>query len=258
MKDVLIIMPAYNEAESLPTMIDKIHASPIFEVADLLIINDGSTDATGQIAWEMGVFVLTHIYNMGYGSALQVGYKYALRHGYKYVLQLDADAQHDIKNLSIMYDRIAAPDGPKIDILIGSRFLQGAESFPTSRFKMLAIHAFRWVIRTSTGRTITDPTSGLQALSFRAFEFYSRYNNFHYEYPDTNMIIQMLLNDFHIEEFPAIMHAREAGKSMHSGLKPILYVFKMSLGTAIVIIRENLARKRRARKFGAAQTSQKA
>ncbi len=248
MKQVLLIIPAFNEEESLPALINSIAGSPIVDVADLLIINDGSKDQTGPISWKLGALVLTNVYNMGYGSSLQVGYKYAVRHNYKYVLQMDADAQHDIKNLQTMLDIMLSDRNPPIDILIGSRFLPGAQSFPTSRAKMLVIKIFRAIIKSSTGRVITDPTSGLQALSERAFEFYSRFNNFHFEYPDTNMIIQMLLNDFVIEEFPALMHPRVAGESMHSSLKPIMYMFKMSLSTIIVIVREKMARRRRQRK----------
>lgn len=248
MKKVLVIMPAFNESAGLPSLIESIAESPVSDVADLLIINDGSTDNTGGIAWSMGAQVLTNVYNMGYGASLQVGYKYAVRHGYRYVLQMDADAQHDIRNLEIMLSVMLADNTPPVDILIGSRFLDGSQSFPISRAKMIVIRIFRSVIKSTTGKVITDPTSGLQALSFRAFEYYSRYNNFHREYPDMNMIIQMLLNDFVIEEFPAIMHPRVAGKSMHANLAPILYMLKMSLGTLIVIVREKLARWNRRRK----------
>ncbi len=250
MKEVLLIIPAYNEEASLGGLIQGLSESPICQVADLLVVNDGSYDATGRIAYDMGALVLTHVYNMGYGTALQVGYKYALRHGYKYVLQIDGDAQHDIANLQTMMDIMLSERQPPIDILIGSRFLPGAKSFPISKPRMLVIRIFRWIIKFATGRVITDPTSGLQALSERAFEFYSRFNNFHYEYPDMNMIIQMLLNDFVIEEFPALMHERAAGESMHSALKPVVYLCKMMLGTMIVIIREKMAKRRRRRVGG--------
>lgn len=248
MKKVLIIMPAYNESAVLPMLIKQIAQSNVSEVADMLVINDGSTDNTGAIAWSMGAQVLTNVYNMGYGASLQTGYKYAVRHGYSYVLQMDADAQHDIKNLEIMLDKMLAEREKPIDILIGSRFLEGSQSFSVSGAKRIVIRVFRRVIKMSTGKEITDPTSGLQALSQRAFEYYSRFNNFHYEYPDMNMIIQMLLNDYEIEEFPAIMHSRTTGSSMHANLAPIMYMMKMSLGTFIVIVREKLAHRRRVNK----------
>ena len=247
-KTVLIILPAYNEEASLAGVIREIKAAPLYDVSDVLIINDGSTDDTARIAWNCGVLVLTHIYNMGYGSALQTGYKYAVRHGYRYVLQLDSDGQHSVNNLQVMLERLLDPYREPVDILLGSRFLPGSQSFPISKSKMIAIKFFRRLITLATGRAITDPTSGLQALSERAIEFYARYNNFHYEYPDTNMIIQMLLNDFRIEEFPAIMHERKAGVSMHSGLRPLIYAFKMTLSTVIIILREKIAHRRKARK----------
>ncbi len=247
-KDILIILPAYNEEATLPTVLGDILHSPLSQNADVLVINDGSKDNTAQVAWSMNALVTTHVYNMGYGSALQTGYKYAMRHGYRYVLQLDSDGQHDVGNLEYMINRLMDPSKEPVDILLGSRFLEGSKTFPVSKAKMYAINFFRSLIKMATGQVITDPTSGLQGLSERAFEYYSRYNNFHFEYPDTNMIIQMLLNDFKIEEYPAMMHPRVAGESMHSGFKPILYAFKMTLGTVIVVIREKATKHRHAKK----------
>jgi glycosyltransferase involved in cell wall biosynthesis len=240
MKDVLVIIPAYNEAEGLPGLIERIAASPAGEVADLLIINDGSSDGTGEIAESLGALVVTHVFNMGYGAALQTGYKYAAEKGYKLLLQMDADAQHDIANLPMMLDIMhTGVAEPPVDILIGSRFLPGSVSFHVSELKMFAIRLFRLVIKRTTGATVTDPTSGLQALSRSMFVYFSKFNNFHYAFPDLNVIIQALLNGYTIQEFPAIMHDRQGGVSMHSNLlKNGKYMLKMAFSTTSVILRE--------------------
>ncbi len=248
-KDLLVMLPAYNEAACIGKFIDSLAQQNIFDIADILVINDGSTDETSKISKSKGVRVVSHIYNLGYGCALQTGYKFAVRHNYKYVIQIDSDGQHDACNIKSIYEKLTSPDNPP-DIVIGSRFQKGSKSFRISWAKKIIIHFFRMLIRVSTHQSILDPTSGLQGLDRKAFLYYSFYNHFEYDYPDANMIIQMLLNDFKIEEISSVMHLRETGTSMHSGIiKPILYIFKMLLSTISVIAREkNQIRKSRKKK----------
>ena len=243
-KELLIMLPAFNEEGSIGTFLDKLNTENLSDVADILVINDGSTDDTSNIAKSKGARVITHIYNLGYGCALQTGYKFAVRYGYDYVIQIDSDGQHDSCNIKAIYKELKNTDNPP-DIVIGSRFFQNSKSFPISWAKRVTIGFFRYVIRKSTKQIVLDPTSGLQGLNKRAFLYYSYYNNFDHEYPDANMIIQTLLNDYIIKEVPAVMHLRETGTSMHSGLKPIMYVMKMMLETLIVIAREKLARRKK-------------
>lgn len=96
------------------------------------------------------------------------------------------------------------------------------------------------MIRISSGRDITDPTTGLQGLSWRTVLFYSKYNQFDDQYPDANMLLQMILIGANIREIPAVMHARTEGESMHSGLKPIIYMFRMTISMVAVWIREKI------------------
>lgn len=242
---MLILIPAFNESETIGTLIRSIQAEA--EYADILVVNDGSKDETSFVSKAHGAAVVTHVFNMGYGSALQVGYKYAVRHGYDYLIQIDADGQHDVSNIANIYKRLREGDGSGAppDIVIGSRFLEGSVSFKVSGVKKIAISFFRFVIRTFTKYRITDPTSGLQGLNRRAFLFYSYFNNFDYRYPDANMIIQMLLNGYDVQEIPAVMHLRETGESMHSGLKPINYIVIMVLSTTTVIFRDKVFKGRK-------------
>ena len=244
-KPVLLIIPAYNEEMNIGTVLRQLQDAGIPEQMDLLVINDGSRDNTLQVARDCGVEVLDQSFNMGYGAALQSGYKYAVRYGYEYVLQMDADGQHDLRSLKALLDRIRGnvpqsgdPDDRGIgetrvpDIVIGSRFLKGSETFAVSGLKKFAIAQFCFVIHSLTGYHLTDPTSGLQALNRSAFTYFSRYQNFDIAYPDLNMIIQMLLRGYHVEEVPAIMHERTAGVSMHSGLwSAMRYMIIMTLST---------------------------
>lgn len=238
-KDLLIIMPAYNEEENITKVLNQLEVPQIREIADILVMNDASSDATNWIVKERRHFLVTHVFNLGYGSALQLGYKYAIRRKYRYVIQMDADGQHDVCNIPVIYEELKkkCEDGRFPDIVLGSRFMEGSSDFPASGSKKLAYGIFRTLIRMATGRQIADPTTGLQGLSRKAFLYYSRYRHFDDKYPDANMIIQMLLLGFKVEEVPAVMHKRDAGVSMHSGLKPFVYMFRMVLSIFAVIYR---------------------
>lgn len=242
MRDVLIVIPAYNEEASIGKLLEQLQRPDIRALADVLVVNDASADRTSMISKEYDVTVISHIFNLGYGSALQLGYKYAVRRGYKYVIQLDADGQHDISNIHALYKALTltrpGASGRVPDIVIGSRFAEGSVSFPISGVKRLAIRFFRWSIRHATGRVILDPTSGLQGLNRRAFLYYSMFHNFNFDYPDANMIIQMLLLGYDVVEIPAVMHERRAGVSMHAGIwKPLLYMMVLPLSIFSVIVR---------------------
>ena len=247
MKKILVILPAYNEEENIGQLLDKLKNYEKRDLYDILVIDDGSKDRTAEIVKEKGVQVLSQVFNMGYGAALQTAYKYAKNNGYEYVFQIDADGQHDVANIERLIAEMGClkednSDYP--DIIIGSRFLEGSESFYMSRLKMVAIGFFRRIIKKNTGVVLTDPTSGLQGLNRKAFCFYAEYGNFDLKYPDMNMIIQMLLLGFKITEFPAIMHERAAGVSMHTGiLKVGKYMLLMSLSTWNAYARYNNVRK---------------
>lgn len=238
-KELLIIMPAHNEEENIVNVLTELAAPEITEIADVLVMNDASSDKTNRIVKEKGHELVTNVFNLGYGSAIQLGYKYAIRKKYKYVIQMDADGQHDVCNIPVLYERLKTPDenGEYPDIVLGSRFMEGSSDFPVPIAKKLAYRLFRFLIRTSTGRKIHDPTTGLQGLSWRAVLYYSGYGHYDDKYPDANMIIQMLLLGYRMEEIPAVMHSREHGVSMHSGLKPVVYLFRMIFSIMAVIFR---------------------
>ncbi|MCQ2539840.1 MAG: glycosyltransferase family 2 protein [Acetatifactor sp.] len=241
-KELLVIIPAYNEEKNIGPVLDQLKASPLGDKMDILVMNDASKDATKQVVLDHGCMVVTHIYNLGYGSGLQIGYKYAQSHGYRYLIQMDADGQHDVCNVEKIYEELNRADeqGNCPDIVLGSRFTHGWKDYPTSTVKKIAYIIFRTLIKMFTGKKITDPTTGLQGLSARAFSFYAGYNHFDDKYPDANMITQMILLGYRVEEIPAVMHVRTEGISMHSGLKPIIYMFRMTFSIVAVFLREKL------------------
>ena len=242
MNSLLIIIPAYNEEKNIGALLDGLTDLKVGFSFDVLVIDDASSDGTRKEAEKRGVTVISHIFNMGYGSGLQTGYKYAYSHGYSYVIQMDADGQHDICNIEPIYRALTEKDGNGAvpDIVIGSRFLPGAEEYKCGPLRRTAMKLFSGRIKRTTGVYISDPTSGLQGLSERAFGYYREYGNFDEKYPDANMIMQMLLLGVKVKEIPAVMHVRTNGVSMHSGLKPILYMFRMMFCMWAVYMRHRL------------------
>ncbi len=244
MKEILIIIPAYNEQEHIGRLLDQLAEAEISEVADVLVMNDASEDRTSAVARAHHANVVSHVYHLGYGAGLQIGYKYAVRHKYKYVIQMDADGQHDVCNILPIYRALTTPDesGRLPDIVLGSRFVKGSVSFPISRPKKIAISYFRMLIHLLTGKTVLDPTTGLQGLNWRTFLLYSKFDQFDDCYPDANVIVRMLLLGYQIKEIPAVMHERSTGSSMHSGIKPALYMFRMTLSVLSAWVRARVLR----------------
>lgn len=243
-KKLLIIMPAYNEEGNILHVLHDLSEVDLPIVSDLLVVNDGSTDRTGTILSENGINHISNIFNMGYGSCLQVGYKYAVRHNYHYVIQMDSDGQHDVRNVQILYEALTRrdADGKYPDLVLGSRFMKESSPFEVGALKKFAYAWFRTLIRLITGykEKIWDPTTGLQGMSRLAVKFYSIYGNFDSRFPDANMLAQMLLLGFTVAQVPAVMHQRESGKSMHTGLlRQAFYMVHVTLSIQAVGIRQH-------------------
>ena len=242
-RKTLILIPAYNEEGSIARVIKNIKKE--CGKVDILVINDGSRDKTVEVAQKIGAIVVSHIFNMGYGVSLQTGYKYAVEHNYEFIIQMDADGQHDVCNIGTIYDKLTHGKYP-YDIVIGSRFIgeRHQSSMKVGIAKKVAIGFFNMAIKLVTRKKFTDPTSGLQGLSRRAFTAYSLYDNFDTNYPDANIITKMLLNGYRLREVPAVMHERKSGVSMHSGLrKNIAYMFTVTLNIVVVVMQFHLIKK---------------
>src|SRR5262249_21655810 len=148
---------------------------------DVLVVDDGSSDRTAQIARAAGATVIAHAHNRGYGAALVSGYSHALTQGYDTLVQLDGDGQHDPAQVEVLLEALRKNGA---DMVVGSRMLPGG-GHVTSLPRWLGIHFFAWLGRRLISRPITDPTSGFAALNRRAVEFLAR--NTPDDYPDLNV-----------------------------------------------------------------------
>jgi glycosyltransferase involved in cell wall biosynthesis len=200
--------------------------------AEVLVVDDGSGDRTAEEAQEAGATVATHAVNLGYGAALQTGYRYALRHGFDRVLQMDADGQHDPSSIRALVDAL---DGGA-DVVVGSRFLHSG-SYRPPLLRRLGMRLFGTIASYYAGMKLTDPTSGYQGLSRRALAFYA-HERYPHDYPDADVLSMVARVGLGLVEVPVRMLSSPDGKSMHSGvLKPLYYMFRMSLALALVPLR---------------------
>jgi glycosyltransferase involved in cell wall biosynthesis len=231
MMKILILIPAYNEASRIAKVVQDVRAvCPDF---DVLVINDGSRDDTAKEARAAGATVVSHPFNLGYGVAIQTGYKYALRHGYDFLVQIDGDGQHDPAFIPQVLAPVLAGE---TDFAIGSRFL-GVESYEPALARRIGMHFFRTLISWLVGQRITDTTSGFQAFNRRVIGYFTT-EVFPCDYPDADMLLTLHRAGLRIHEVPVRMHASATGKSMHSGWKPLYYMFKMVLSIFVTLLRE--------------------
>ena len=227
----LVIIPAFNEAANIGGLIKNIKKTA--PGLDILVIDDGSIDDTAAISANSGALVVRHPFNMGYGVALQTGYKYADINKYDSVVQLDADGQHDPNYISGLLKELERNDA---DVVIGSRHLSNTK-YNARLSRKIGMGLFSGLVSLIIGRKITDSTSGFQALNRNVFKFFTG-DIYPYDYPDADVIIMLHRAGFRIKEAPLVMYANNGSKSMHSGLKPVYYMFKMMLSIFVTLLRK--------------------
>lgn len=234
MAEGLLIIPAYNEEKNIGQVLRKLKLLNLG--LDIIVINDGSKDKTIEVVEEEKITIISHPYNLGYAAALQTGFKYARNKGYNYVIQFDSDGQHDTNDIPQMMKELEKGYG---DIIIGSRFI-GKGNFKAGFLKKVVINFMSLLIKLLAKASVTDPTSGFKGLSKRTYTFYSKMSNFPNDYPDADILIRMIRLGYKVYEIPIDVKERTEGKSMHSGLKPVIYLFKILLSIVVIILREKL------------------
>lgn len=234
---VLLVIPAYNEELNIDKVLKEIKKD--LNGVDILVINDCSLDKTQSVVLSNNVKCITLPFNMGYSKAVQTGIKYANDYNYDYVIQFDADGQHIASEAKKMLDYILKE---KCDIVIGSRYLE-ENNYKQSFFRKLGTIIFSKLIKSFCKTTITDPLSGFQCLNKRAIQRFSKLEGYP-NYPDANLIIELLYEKFDIKEISVKMRLREFGESMHGGIiKPIKYMLEMFYTIFIILLRHIFRRR---------------
>lgn len=235
----LIIIPVYNEEKTIKKTIIEIKKCIVEHnlnnEIDILAIDDCSTDASPHIIKDLKINSIRNIRNLGYGSSLQIGYRYAVENNYKYVIQMDADGQHSPSSVLDLCNKIKEPN---VDLVIGNRFTNS--KIKISKIKRLAIKYFSLLIKISSGITIKDPTSGMQAMKNSVAYYYSKFNQFDSMFPDANIVLEAAKAGFKITEIPARMYDRKGKSKIFTGLKPIIYMFYVTIATVSVNFKKDV------------------
>ena len=218
----LIIIPAYNEAENIEKVVNNIIEN--YPQYDYVVVNDGSTDATRKICKDNGYNLLDLPANLGLAGAIKSGIKYANFSQYDYAIQIDGDGQHDPAYISEMIECMEKEDA---DIVIGSRFVSKKKNHS---MRMFGNNLIEFLILITTGKKITDPTSGMRLFNKKMIKQFGYRINYGPE-PDT---LAFLINSgVKVSEVQVEMKEREYGQSYLSFTKSILYMMHMVYGILI-------------------------
>ncbi len=225
----LVVVPAFNEADSIVEVVTQLGKlrSASNEAFDALIIDDGSTDHTANLAAQragQGVFVVSHAVNSGVGGVLITGFIIALERGYDYVVQCDADGQHPV---GMIPELLNIANEQRVDVLVGSRFCEAnVADESTTLLRRIGGRVIALVLATFGGNArVTDPTSGFRVYSRRAFPLLAQ--RMPDEYPEPESIALCAIYGLSIKEAPVRMQARQGGQSSLSGWKSVIFMVKV-------------------------------
>ncbi len=232
MEKIAVIIPAYNEEESIADVIDSVHAMQMQGVELIpVVVNDCSKDRTADIAADKDCVLLDLPVNLGIGGAVQSGFRYAFEQGFDYAVQMDGDGQHPASEIPKLYDALK---NSAANVAIGSRFIEG-EGFQSTGMRRLGINYLKNLIRLLTGFSVLDNTSGFRMLDPVALELVNDY--YPDEYPEPESIILYLKKGLKIVEVPVSMRERQGGVSSIRYFDQLYYMIKVSLAIIYSYIR---------------------
>ncbi len=231
---VLVIVPAFNEARNLPALAQRLRSCTV--PCDVCVVDDGSSDATADVAASLGLTVLRGPLNLGIGGAVQTGDLWARDHAYDVAVQIDADGQHDPGEV----DALLAPvRRGEASLVIGSRFL-AARGFRSTALRRLGIRYLSWFLRARCGARVTDPTSGFRAADRAAIGLFAR--SYPSDYPEPESIAVATRHGLRIAEVAVHMAQRAHGESSITLWRTLYYLVKVSLALILLPSRSLRAR----------------
>lgn len=225
----LLIVPAYNEADSIARVVDDLRAN--VPDCDVLVVDDGSTDDTAQRVPACAA-VAQLPFNVGIGGAMQTGYRYAAERGYDVAVQVDGDGQHPAEGVAILLNKLAESGA---DLVVGSRFLEDT-GYVQQPARVIGTGALRILLRLLTGRRFTDCTSGFRAANRDVIERFAQW--YPDDYPEPEVILLLHRAGFVIREVPVEMHQRTTGRTSIPFLRGVFYIIKVSVALLLDLIRQ--------------------
>ena len=224
-------MPAYNEQDSVAAAIAEVRATN--PGVDLLVVDDGSVDATARIAEQAGVPVCRLPYNLGVGGAMRAGYRYAVRHDYDVVVQIDADGQHDPRYLPALVARLA-----EADLVIGVRFADEGTRYEVSRTRRLAMLLLARTLSRMAHTRLTDVTSGFRVVNRRTALLFATHYPAEYLGDTVESTVIALRAGCTVAQHPVQMRTRQGGRASQTSLRAALYLCRAFVALSLALVRD--------------------
>lgn len=228
---VLVIIPAYNEQGAIRQVVHAVRGSVPY--ADVLVIDDGSSDETAWNAHQAGAVVVCHPYNLGIGATVQTGLRFARDQNYDLVVRVDGDGQHNHAEIPMLCDALR---DARVDAVFGSRFLGTQSDMQIPVLRKFGIICFATLVTLLTGHRATDTTSGFCCLNRRAIEVLASYMP--QDYPEVEGRVVMHKADVRVLEVPTRMFARRSGVSSIDSWRSLYYALKVSVAVLIAAIKD--------------------
>lgn len=227
----LAVVPAYNEEATITGVVESLRRwATDF---DVVVIDDGSTDRTRELAEEAGAAVVRLPFNCGIGGAVQAGFVFARENDYRRMVQVDGDGQHDARELAKLVDHMDAH--PEIDMVCGSRFLSDDFRYPAPISRRTGIHIFAFLLSRMVGEPVSDPTSGFRLYNRRGILLFA--GDYPHDYPEVEAILMLHHHRLRMAEIPVRMHARGGGVSSIRSGKSAYYMIKVLLALFVGLVR---------------------
>lgn len=236
-RPVLVIVPAWNEEKSVGSVVKELLR--VLPRADVLVVNDGSTDRTGAVAREAGATVLDLPVNLGVGGAMRAGFKYALRLGYARAVQHDADGQHDPEAIELV---LTALDREQADIMIGARFA-GVGGYRVRGPRRWAMWMLSVALSVVARTRLTDATSGFKACNEVAIRLFAANYPAEYLGDTVESIVIGARAGLTIRQVGVPMRERLAGRPSHNPLWAGAFLMRALLALAVALSRPRKATK---------------
>ena len=240
---VLLIIPALDEERSLAGLLAEIRELSAAELGasiETVVVDDGSTDTTSQVARAGGARVLRLCRNLGIGGAVQAGIRLAHREGFDFAVQVDGDGQHPPGELRTLLAAATGPERP--DLVVGTRYHPDNTGFRSTALRRLGSWWLRMVLRFIARVRVSDPTSGFRLYAPRALKLFDE--SYPYDYPEPESLAVARVQGLTILETPVRMRARQGGRSSIAGFGPFYYMLKVTLAIVLTYMH---ARHRRSR-----------
>jgi len=231
-KNVAVVIPAFNEADSITGVVDAVNKLRI-DGYDLkaVVVNDASLDETGSVAANLQCVLLNLPVNLGIGGAVQTGFKYAWENGFDYVVQVDGDGQHPPGEIHKLIEKM---EETQADVVIGSRFMNKT-GYQSSQLRRIGIKHFSFLIKLLCHQKIFDTTSGFRLINKKTLSIVQAcYPD---EYPEPESLILFALKGLKVKEVPVEMISRLQGKSSIRAFNTLYYMIKVSFAVCFTYLR---------------------